>query len=425
MNDTDILEILGRSMTSESKFRFLIVDDSRTSAAFAAVPLGELGHEVHLEHNSLEAINQVRAIRPDCLLLDLMMPNLDGFTILSQLRSQSEFDYLKVIVFSSKPYEADRNRAFSLGANGYINKVSQREQIADLVMEVMGGGMRVKYWGVRGTLPVPGSGTLRYGGNTPCITVNFPDDRLFIFDAGSGIRELSSALLASGKSSIKADLFISHPHWDHINALPYFVPLYMPGNEFTIHGPRHDQTNTENLINAQMDGVFFPVTASEFNAHINYRDLDEGEYDYGTGITVKTMLLNHPGQCLGYRIEFAGRSVCYITDNELYPEETAFHNVEYLRQLADFVRGTDILITDSTYTEQEYAEKLHWGHSAVSEVAKLADMAQVKELHLFHHDPEQDDDAIDAKLLETRMALQKLGSKVLCNAPAEGMEIQV
>lgn len=171
-----------------------------------------------------------------------------------------------------------------------------------------------------------------------------------------------------------------------------------------------------------MESVYFPVTVREFGARLMFRDLREESLEFGP-VRVDTMLLRHPGYCLGYKLTCRNRTVCYITDNELYLPNHPQHDARYVQNLANFVRGADVLITDMTYRDHEYPSKVDWGHSCVSQVADLAARAEVKRLHLFHHDPDQNDDAIDAKLDETREALAKLGSKVVCEAPAEGNDL--
>ena len=404
--------------------RCLIVDDSKVSATMFQQVLEEGGHLTRVVHDSRQARAVALDWRPDAILLDLMMPHIDGFTLLRDLKQQSSLADTCLIVVSSKPYDADRRRAMTLGAAGFIPKITAREHLLGRIMQIIDDRLRIRFWGVRGTLPVPGPHSLRYGGNTSCVSLEFPDGRLFIFDAGSGIKELASQLMAERPGKLSAQLFISHPHWDHINALPFFLPLYVKSNEFEILGPGHGERGIEDLISAQMDGVFFPVTVSEFAAHIRYRDLQEGKHEV-EGAQVETMLLKHPGQCLGYRVRYGDRSICYVTDNELYPEELPWFEAEYRDRLVDFVRGADLLITDSTYTDAEYANKVHWGHSPLSEVASLAHEAQVGSLCLFHHDPDQDDNAIDAKLAFVQHKLQALGSKTQVLAPAEGSELRV
>jgi phosphoribosyl 1,2-cyclic phosphodiesterase len=265
---------------------------------------------------------------------------------------------------------------------------------------------------------VPGLATVRYGGNTPCISLEIAGEPLYIFDCGSGIRLLSEHLMNGKNQRLTGRIFISHTHWDHINTVAFFAPLYARGNEFEIYGPHQGDLTIERAVSAQMDGVYFPVTIREFAARLIFRDLREESLNFGP-VRVDTMLLSHPGYCLGYRITVRGRKFCYITDNELYNPDDARHDERYVKRLAEFVSGADVLITDTTYRDHEYPSKVDWGHSSVSQVADLAARAQVKRLHLFHHDPDQTDADIDAKVRETREELARLGSKVVCDAPAE------
>ncbi|WP_054773402.1 MBL fold metallo-hydrolase [Methylogaea oryzae] len=168
-----------------------------------------------------------------------------------------------------------------------------------------------------------------------------------------------------------------------------------------------------------MDDVYFPVTVREFAARVYFRDIREETINIGA-FEVKSILLNHPGACLGYRVNYNGYSVCYVTDNELYPADNAYYNAEYNEGLVEFIRDADILITDCTYLDEEYPDKMGWGHSCTREVAHLAHAANVRALHLFHHDPAQDDAAIDRKLAQAEWHLANLKSSVVCICPREG-----
>jgi phosphoribosyl 1,2-cyclic phosphodiesterase len=192
----------------------------------------------------------------------------------------------------------------------------------------------------------------------------------------------------------------------------------MRGNQIELFGPYQGDLTIARAISAQMESVYFPVTIREFGAHLVFRDLREESLEFGP-VRIDTMLLSHPGYCLGYRLTARGRTVCYITDNELYLPSDARHNPRYVQQLASFVSKADVLITDTTYRDSEYPSKVDWGHSCVSQVIDLAARAEVKRLHLFHHDPDQTDELIDRKLEEAREGLAKMGSSVICEAPAE------
>jgi phosphoribosyl 1,2-cyclic phosphodiesterase len=352
------------------------------------------------------------------------MPGMDGFELTRELRRRPELAAMKILILSAKTYDFDRRRAKEMGADGYITKPINRASFLESVREIVSDKLSVQYWGVHGTLPVPGPQYTRYGGNTPCVSVEVGGEPLYIFDCGSGIKRLSDKLMANPAERFSGRIFISHTHWDHINTVPFFAPLYLRGNQIELFGPYQGDLTIERAISAQMESVYFPVTIREFGARLVFRDLREEKLEFGP-VTVETMLLSHPGYCLGYKLSCRERRICYITDNELYLPTDPRHNARYVERLADFVRGADVLITDTTYRDHEYPSKVDWGHSCVSQVADLAARAEVKRLHLFHHDPDQTDADIDAKLEEMRKALAQLGSRVICDAPAEGSALSL
>ena len=404
--------------------KFFLVDDDPDILAVLERVLRGAGHAVETCGSSLEAVKRIPVARPDCVVTDVMMPEMDGFELTRELRRRPELRDMKIIVLSAKTYEFDRRRAKELGADGYLAKPFQRDTLLDSIMEIVSSRVTVSYWGVHGTLPTPGAAYNRYGGNTPCVSVEIGGEPLYVFDCGSGIKRLSDRIMANGGGTqrFSARIFISHTHWDHINTVPFFAPLYLRGNEIQIYGPYQGDLTIERAISAQMESVYFPVTIREFGAHLVFRDLREETLEFGP-VKIETMLLSHPGYCLGYRLTARGRSVCYITDNELYLPSDKRANPRYFEQLVKFVQGTDVLITDTTYRDDEYLAKVDWGHSCVSQVANLAARAEVKRLHLFHHDIDQTDEVIDLKLKDARDALNRLGSKVVCEAPAEGSSV--
>ena len=403
--------------------KFFIVDDDQDTLALLQRLLEGAGHAVELCESGPEALKRIPSQRPDCVVTDVMMPGMDGFELTRELRRRPELAQMKIIVLSAKTYEFDRRRAKELGADGYIAKPFNRDTLLESIFEIVSDKVVVAYWGVHGTLPTPGAAYDRYGGNTPCVSVEIGGEPLYVFDAGSGIKRLSDHVMSAGAGQrFSARIFISHTHWDHINTVPFFQPLYARGNQIEIFGPYQGDLTIERAIGAQMESVYFPVTMREFGARILFRDLREESLDFGP-VRVDTMLLSHPGYCLGYRLSARGRRLCYITDNELYLPSDKRYNSRYVDQLVEFVRGADLLITDTTYRDSEYPSKVDWGHSSVGQVARLAARAQVKRLHLFHHDIDQTDDAIDLKLREAREALEKLGARVQCDAPAEASSL--
>ncbi len=407
-----------------SKLTVYVVDDSRTQAEIMRALLEKGGHHAIISTSSQEALAQIPCAKPDCVVFDLMMPGLDGYELCRRLRGMPELAATRLIVVSAKAFPFERRRTFEMGADAYFVKPLSPATFTADVERLVAGTLSLRFWGVRGTLPVSRADSRRYGGNTLCVSVDFPDGRLFVFDAGTGIRALSDALLADGRTRLDARVLISHPHWDHINTIPFFVPFYMQGNSFEVCGPSHGDITMRGLITAQMDGVYFPITTREFAADVQYRDLAEGEYDIG-GVAVRTMLLSHPGNCLGYRLEYAGRRLCYVTDNELYPTDSPFRSDEYVERLVDFCRDVDVLITDCAYSDEEYERRIHWGHSSVSQVAELAWRARVRSLYLVHHDPGQNDQAIDAKLARAQAWLAARGANTEVVAPVELAKVDV
>ena len=400
------------------KLKFFIVDDDRIFIKLLTKFLEAEEQSVSSDTSSISALPEIIEQKPDCIILDIMMPNMDGLELLKRLRSESSLNETKIIVVSGKSYEFDRKRAFTFGADGYITKPVDPQKVVGQIQRIIEDLIELTFWGVHGTLPVPGDQTTKYGGNTPCVSIEFCKGTFFIFDAGSGIKVLSDHLMAKNRPLIGAKIFISHPHWDHINALPFFAPLFMQGNEIEICGPAHGDVTMRELISDQMGGVYFPINIKEFGAMVTFRDLVEEELEID-GIKIKTMLLNHPGQCLGYRVEYKGRSICYVTDNELYPKSNQFYSEDYTHKLTAFVMNTDALITDCTYDDEEYNSKIGWGHSAIEQVVDLANRAGVKTLYLFHHDPDHSDVDIDVKLETAQAMLEKRKSATRCVAPKE------
>jgi phosphoribosyl 1,2-cyclic phosphodiesterase/CheY-like chemotaxis protein len=403
---------------------FYVIDDNPELVELLIQYLTGAGHRAVGSTSTARALEEIVRLRPDCVLVDLLMPELDGMTFFRRLRQQPDLERTKIVIVTGKPYDFDRRRALELGADGYIQK-PVRLDIVPTLEAILADRIELAYWGVRGTLPVPGRRSLRYGGNTSCVSLAFGDDarRLFVFDGGSGIKPLSDHLLATtGGRGLTGRIFISHPHWDHINALPFFVPFYLQGNEFEILGAAHGDLSMRDLISAQMGGVYFPITMREFAAQVRFRNLGE-ETLHVDGTEIRTMMLSHPGTCLGYRVTAKGKSICYVTDNELFPAPLPQRDERYRERLVEFVRDADILITDTTYTDEGYTSKVGWGHSAVGEVVELAHRGNVKELHLFHHDPDQSDDDVDGKLAAAQRRLRELSSATRCRAPAEGDRI--
>jgi phosphoribosyl 1,2-cyclic phosphodiesterase len=292
-------------------------------------------------------------------------------------------------------------------------------------------GLSVQFWGTRGSIPSPGAATVRYGGNTPCVEVRTSTGGLVILDAGTGIRELGRSLLqkANGKP-IEGDIFLTHAHWDHIQGIPFFGPIFGRGNHFTIWGSKSLEKSVDQIVRDQMSPVVFPVTFEELAATIDFRALDEEECE-GNGFSVRAMQVRHPGGALGYRFtdrsgNGPGGALVYVSDNELNLQAKYDSVSEGWRDsLVEFARDATVLVHDATYTTAEYQQHLGWGHSTYQDVLELAVDAGVKTLVLFHHKPERTDDEIDRCVEECRALAASRGATMKVIAAAEGLTLTV
>ncbi|MEC4803405.1 MAG: MBL fold metallo-hydrolase [Jaaginema sp. PMC 1079.18] len=249
---------------------------------------------------------------------------------------------------------------------------------------------KVTFWGVRGSIPCPGAETVRYGGNTPCVEMQVGGQRL-IFDGGTGLRVLGQSLMKD--LPVEGHIFFTHSHWDHIQGFPFFTPAFIPGNRFNIYGAVAPNGATiKQRHHDQMLDPNFPVPLQVMQADLQFNNIVPGKTLHLDEVNIDSAKLNHPGQAVGYRVSWRGRSVAYVTDTEHYPDRLD-------PSVLTLAQEADVLIIDAAYTDEEYyspkSSKEGWGHSTWQEAVKIAKAAKVKQLVIFHHDPLHNDDFLD------------------------------
>ena len=331
---------------------------------------GEAGIELALEH------------RPEVIVCDLLMPKANGFQVCRAIRKQLQ--PAKIIVISGRDYGVDRASAIEAGADDYLVKPITWEILSSAIERILPDlprkpsavdgqvqfhtpSTRVKFWGVRGSIPVPGPSTVRYGGNTSCVEIR-ADGEIIVLDGGSGIRLLGMELEKEfGTQPVKLTLLITHTHWDHIQGLPFFLPAYNEKNQIRVLGYEGARAGLATILTGQMETPFFPVSLKDLAGNIAIEELKDMEFSIGK-VQVRSKFANHPGICAGYRLYTSGGSVAYFPDNEPYEllklhiadrdntseqEARAFAKTERAK-LVKFLERCDVLILDTQYTDEEY-----------------------------------------------------------------------
>jgi len=279
--------------------------------------------------------------------------------------------------------------------------------------------IHVDFWGVRGSVPSPGPTTTRYGGNTSCVSITV-DNKILILDAGTGIRNLGSAII--GQPELEIFVVVTHSHWDHIQGFPFFTPIYQPNRPVHMFPTLHKKNVVLSSLIDQMDGAHFPITPDQVPSNFNFVTENPLEFLENNGFHMELVPMNHPGKAFGYKIKIDDKIICYFTDNEIDPP---YEKSIELDVLTKHCRNVDILIHDAQYIEADLPLKHGWGHSLISQVTKLGESAEVKNLVYYHHDPERSDDDIDAELETVSKTLKENGSSVHPYFAYEGLRLSI
>ncbi|MSU49246.1 MAG: response regulator [Opitutus sp.] len=439
------------SLPSPSKGRIIIGEDLAEIAFLMFRALEAAGYEVTVAADGEECLRIARETLPDLITLDIMMPKMHGFDVLRALREDPKTRNIGVIMCSGKDYHTDRVQSEQLGAVDYLTKPIPAALLVERVEIFFGrrssaiaplesaatevraerfhctldrSRPHLELWGTRGSTPTVGGRFQRHGGNTSCMSLTFGDE-VIIFDAGSGIRDLGLRL-AAGRPR-KLHLFITHPHWDHIQGFPFFTPAYISGFEITVYGAKGFGKDLESIFRGQLDRDYFPVQMDDMKSTLQFRHLTDEAIEIG-GARITWVFAQHPGATVGYKVEVAQRKIAWVPDNEFLqgyegPPTLGLSDprVVTYAQIIAFLSDVDLLVHEAQYLPEEYATRVGWGHSSVSNACLLMKLAGVRRWIVTHHDPMHDDAFLETKLSLTRQLLETIGHQTQVAHGYDGM----
>jgi phosphoribosyl 1,2-cyclic phosphodiesterase len=272
--------------------------------------------------------------------------------------------------------------------------------------------LNVTFYGVRGSTPCPCEGNRRYGGNTACVALEVPGQPPIVLDLGTGLRFFGETLAADG--SFRGTALVTHLHWDHVQGLPFFVPVNRAGARLDVYGPAQDGGTLAEVWEGFMRPPYFPVRVGQLRGEVRFHDVADDDLAVGEA-KVKVRRTPHVGPTVGYRVDWGGASVAYVSDHQEPPDRRTV--AEGVLELCD---GVDLLVHDAQFLEADYAAKADWGHCTVAYAVRVAREAGARRLALFHHDPVRDDDAVDRLADQAQADLGPAGEVL---AAAEGLTV--
>ncbi|NOY25820.1 MAG: response regulator [Oligoflexia bacterium] len=410
-----------------------MIEDEPGLREIFQIVLETAGYDVEVVEDGQVGLEAIDKRQPDLVITDLLTPRMHGYEMIRRLRATAHGRRVPIIVVSGQTYSADQKRALELGAGTFLPKPFKRQQLLDIVKNTL-DMVHVRFWGVRGSIAAPGPETIRYGGNTPCVTIERGQD-LLILDAGTGLRQLGLCLHAEAKGAPQhLNMLITHTHWDHIQGFPFFVPAYLPGNKLDVYGPPSVEKPLEKVLRGQMDPAYFPVALGDMAADITVHEVREPQFQVGP-FKVTAMYINHPGITMAFRIDLDGTIITYATDTEPYrfllgnreqpDSELSEYGGQRDAELVNFARDADLYIADSQYSPEEYVDKRGWGHTCYVDAIDVALAAHARRLVLFSHDPMHVDEMIDEKLRRCREIVTQRGESLVVDAAIEGQAIDL
>lgn len=434
--------------------RIIVADDVDVLSEMMQTILESDGFTVKRALDGEECLSLVDSFKPELVILDLMMPKIHGLDILKKLKSEPATQHIGVIICSTKTFKTEIDQAYEFGAFDFLAKPFQEQDLLRLahrffatdtshetkegkkhIQEAIKGEIYrpqieesqgwFRLWGTRGSIPISGPRYVRHGGNTSCLEVEYNGQRI-IFDAGSGIRDLGISLLSERPSVLH--IFITHTHWDHIQGFPFFVPAFIPGYEIHLYASPNLDKDLESIFRGQLDRAYFPVQMEDMQAKLEFHHFEKAPVEIG-GIRVSWEYMVHPGATVGYKIEIGDKTIAFVPDNEFLkgylgaPHHiTMEHELAAInRKIIEFFSDVDTLIHEAQYTNEEYADKIGWGHSSVTNACVLAKLTNPKRWFITHHDPMHDDDFLQNKLNLTRYILRTLEAPISTLHAYDGM----
>ena len=425
----------------------LIIDDDDDFRSVLSIYLQRHGWRVFEAQDGETGLRAAREHLPAVILCDLLMPRGNGFQVCASIRSDSALRQTFVVAISGKGFSTTRQSALEAGADEFVVKPMNLEELVAMLERLVvspqassigvqavtsATPVSVRFWGVRGSIPTPGPSTVKYGGNTSCVEVR-ADGEIIILDSGTGIRPLGLALAEEFKGRpLHITILITHTHWDHVQGFPFFRPAYDEKNQIRILGYEGAREGLASVFSGQMESPYFPIGLSELPSHIIIEEIKDMEFSIGR-VKVRGAFMNHPGVCVGYRLQTSGGIVAYLPDNEPFyrlpgqPDRQLCCNEQALdfargedRKMTHFVKDADVLIIDAQYDRTEYQRHVGWGHGCVDDAVVLALQAGVKRLYLFHHDPNHGDEKISDMVTHARKLVAEKGSALVVEAACEG-----
>lgn len=404
----------------------LIVDDDPIGGSLTHTLLQEAGYDAELITDSKLVLDTVRADRPGLVILDILMPGIDGLTLCHMIKQDPAIRDTKIIMVSAKSFQAEKQRAMRYGANLFIEKPYSIETFSHQVQEVVGpprAGARSASTPVETALKVSVWGSRAGGGphKTPCVSVETPK-HLFILDAGTGLVDLGEELLRGGKTR-ELWLLLSHFHEAHLEALGRFAPTRQEGYKLNIAGPTDPDKSLQDAVRESIESSF-KALAQPVAAKLQLFELMEGHYDLLPELKLSAFYANHPSTTLGFVLDTEARRVVYLPDNELYGEGASAMQ-DYDEKIGTLCHGADLLILDARWKDSDYPRHRNEGHSAVSSALDFAARHEVGELLLFHQDASYSDADLDAMEREAQQTLKARGSNLPCRVARPGLKLSV